>query len=149
MNIYVFKIKLKHQPKIMRKIEILGTASLFKLAEAIVDSYNFNLDHCFGFFGDTAGQYFRSKKKYELFADLEDQGIEPVESGSVKKTKIKDAFKEAGEEMLFLFDYGDNWEFIVKFEAKGEKVKGQKYPKIIESKGESPGQYPDYDEAED
>jgi len=141
MNTYIFTIKLKHQPKIIRKIEISGGLSLYKLAGAIVNAFGFNFDHCFGFFDNTAENYFESKKKYELFADLKDQGIEPVDSDSVKKNKIKDVFKKEGKEMLFLFDYGDNWEFIIKFESLGNKITGEKYPKVVESKGQAPRQY--------
>ena len=36
--------------KISREIEILENASLYKLAEAVVDAYDFNFDHCFGFY---------------------------------------------------------------------------------------------------
>lgn len=43
--------------------------------------------------------------------------------------------------MLFLFDYGDNWEFIIRLESLGNKVAGGKYPKTIESKGKAPRQY--------
>lgn len=92
MNTYIFTIKLKHDPKIIRKIEILGSSNLYKLAEAIISAFDFDFNHCFGFFSDTTGNYFKSKKKYELFADLEDQGIEPVDSESVKKNKVKDIF---------------------------------------------------------
>ncbi|MBD3360128.1 MAG: hypothetical protein GF365_05500 [Candidatus Buchananbacteria bacterium] len=141
MQTYIFKINLKDNPKIIRKIEILGNSSLYIFAEAIIDAFDFDFDHCFGFFSDTSKNYLHSTKQYELFADLEDQGIEPVDSGSVKKNKVKDVFKKAGEEMLFLFDYGDNWKFIVNFENFGEKIKGKKYPKLIESKGKAPKQY--------
>ncbi len=142
MNTYIFEIKLKDNRKIVRKIEILRYSSLYTLAEAIIDAFDFDFDHCFGFFSDTKSRnYFKSKKKYELFADLDDIGIEPVDSESVEKNKIKDVFKKEGEEMLFLFDYGDNWEFIIKFESLGDKVNGKKYPRTIKSKGKAPSQY--------
>lgn len=141
MNTYIFTIKWKDNPKIIRRIEILGGSTLYKLAETIIDAFNFDFDHCFGFFSNTEGDYFKSKKKYELFADLEDEGIEPVDSGSVKKNKVKDVFKKEGEEMLFYFDYGDSWEFIIKFDSFGKKIVGKNYPKIIESKGRAPRQY--------
>jgi hypothetical protein len=141
MQTYIFNVSLKDNPKITRKIEMLGNSSLYIFAEAIIDAFDFDLDHCFGFFSDTSNNYLNSKKKYELFKDLEDQGIEPVDSGSVKKSKIKDVFKKPGEAMLFLFDYGDNWKFIVDFENFSEKIKEKKYPKLIESKGNAPEQY--------
>ena len=43
--------------------------------------------------------------------------------------------------MLFLFDYGDNWRFIIKLENLNDKIKEEKYPRIIGSKGKAPKQY--------
>ena len=77
-------------PEISREIEISENDSLYKLAEIIVEAYNFYFDHCFGFF-DKIGEwhYLDSEKKYELFTDLIEEGepLEPTGAGSVKKTK--------------------------------------------------------------
>jgi len=46
----------------------------------------------------------------------------------------------------YLFDFGDEWwhEITVEeIDAEGEKGK---YPRIVEQKGKSPPQYPDFDE---
>ncbi len=160
---YIFKVKIllgdywysigqrgKYKEKILnssklpwRKISILGKQSLYNFAEVIVDSFNFDFDHCFGFFSNTETIYRGdSGKSYELFADLEDDGIEPVDSESVKKTKISSAFKKPGEKMIFLFDYGDDWRFLVELlEIKNVNAK-KKYPIILEEHGEAPEQYP-------
>lgn len=128
--------------KISREIEILENASLYKLAETIIDAYNFDFDHCFGFFSKIAEYgYFDSEKKYELFTDLEDEGIEPTGAGSVKKTKTKEVWQNVGDKMLFLFDYGDNWQFIVELVGFGEKKSEQKYPRILKKVGRAPKQY--------
>jgi hypothetical protein len=51
--------------------------------------------------------------------------------------------------MLFHFDYGDDWHFIVTC-VKTEETKSQfRKPKILEKQGTPPEQYPDYDEDED
>lgn len=108
MKTYIFKINLLHNPKIVREIEIPENTNPYKLAEAIVDAYNFDFDHCFGFFSKIAeSRYFDSERKYELFTDLENEGIEPTGAGSVKKTKIREVWHNIGDKMLFLFDYGD------------------------------------------
>lgn len=142
MKTYIFKTSLFYNPKVIREIEIPENASLYKLAEAIVDAYNFNFDHCFGFFSKIAeSRYFDSEKKYELFADLKDEGIEPTGAGSVKKTKIKEVWQKIGDKMLFLFDYGDNWMFIIEFVKTDEKKTQQKYPRILRKIGRAPKQY--------
>lgn len=47
--------------------------------------------------------------------------------------------------MLFLFDYGDGWEFIVHLkEIKApDKVL---YPRMVKKKGQAPEQYPPLEE---
>ena len=55
--------------------------------------------------------------------------------------------KTGKKEFLFLFDYGDEWEFGVKLlDAKGELTPNAEYPRLIASRGNSPPQYPPWDE---
>ncbi len=44
-----------------------------------------------------------------------------------------------------MFDYGDDWRFLVEFINDQSVDDIKKYPKIIDSKGKAPEQYPDYD----
>ncbi len=146
MKTYIFKINLLHDKKISREIEITGVTSLYKFAEAIVKAYDFDFDHCFGFFSKIAEfDYFDSEKKYELFTDLKNQGIEPTGAGSVKKTKVADAWQKPGDKMLFLFDYGDNWQFVVELKDFGAKDAKKKYPRVLAKTGKAPEQYPVYE----
>lgn len=135
--------------KIFRKIEILENASLYKSAEAIVNAYDFNFDHCFGFFSKISeNNYYDSERKYELFTDIKEEGenIESTGAESVKKTKIKDVWQKIGDKMLFLFDYGDCWHFVVELKDFGDKTENKKYPRILEKVGKSPEQYPAVEE---
>ena len=144
MKTYIFKINLLRSPKIVREIEIPNNISLYKLAEAIVDAYNFNFDHCFGFFSKISeDRYFDSEKKYELFTDLIEEGepLEPTGAGSVKKTKISEVWQSIGDKMMFLFDYGDNWHFLVELINFGKKELKQKYPRILKKVRKAPKQY--------
>jgi hypothetical protein len=111
MKTYIFKISSLYSspkiapsgPEISRQIEVPENTSLYKLAEAIVDSYNFNFDHCFGFFSEIVEWgYLKSERKYELFTDLIEEGedLEPTGAGSVKKTKVKDVWQNIGDKML-------------------------------------------------
>lgn len=146
MKTYIFKTYLFRDKKISRDIEIKENASLYKLAEAIINAYDFDFDHAFGFFSTISERYFDSERKYELFADMEDEGIEPTGAGSVKKTKINEVWKNIGDKMLFLFDYGDNWRFVVELAGFGGTQPKQKYPRIIKKVGPAPEQYSEVDE---
>jgi hypothetical protein len=141
MQTHIFKIHLFYDKKIIREIEVPSNWSLYKLAEAVVGAYNFGFDHCFGFFSTISEHYYDSAEKYELFTDLEDQGIEPTGAGSVEKTKISEVWKEAGKKMLMLFDYGDSWMFVVEFIGQGKKENKIKYPRVLRRTGRAPKQY--------
>ena len=144
MKTCIFKASLMRSPKIAREIEVPENTSLYKLAEAIIGSYNFYLDHCFGFFSKIAEWgYCDSDEQYELFTDLIEEGedLEPTNSGSVKKTKVRDVWRNVGDKMLFLFDYGDGWKFVVELKGLGERVTGGKYPRVIKKTGRAPKQY--------
>ena len=138
---HIFRASLT--PKLYRDIEIDSGKSLYDLAEGIVGAFDFDFDHAFGFYSKLTGHYFDSPSKYELFADLE--GGEN-DAGSVKRTKVAQAFLDVGSKMLFLFDYGDEWRFKVEVIGLGEKVPKARYPNVVKSIGTAPPQYPDPDE---
>lgn len=137
----IFRVSLG--PKIFREIEIPASASLYKLAEAIVASYGFAFDHAFGFYDKLTGSYYDSKVKYELFADMG----EPTKGArSVKKTTSSEAFPADKVKFLFVFDYGDEWVFKIERTGSGAKAAGTKYPRVVKSAGKAPEQYPDPEE---
>jgi hypothetical protein len=53
---------------------------------------------------------------------------------------------KVGQKFLYLFDYGDNHEFDVTLLSIDPQAKKGKYPRVVGKQGESPPQYPDYDE---
>ena len=131
------------EPKVYRDIEIAASATLYKLAEAIVTAFGFGFDHAFGFYSKLTGSYYDSKVKYELFADMG----EPTEGAlSVKKTKASEAFPVDKAKSLFVFDYGDERIFKIERTGSGKKAAGTKYPRVVKSVGEAPEQYPDFEE---
>ena len=109
----------------------------------IVRAFDFEFDHAFGFYPDTeGGAVVRGRPAYELFADMG----EATGTQSVRKTRIGDAFREVGQAMIFLFDYGDEWLFRVELTAMGRKVAKARYPKVLAKAGPSPVQYLDPDD---
>ncbi len=64
----------------------------------------------------------------------------------VRRAVIDKLNLSVGKEFLYLFDYGDQWEFIVKVEAINPNAPQAKYPRIVESMGQAPEQYPDWDD---
>ncbi len=135
-------IRASLKARVYREIEIQSMASLEKLAEAIIAAYGFDLDHAYGFFSKLTGNIYQSPIRYELFADMEMGGT----SRSVKRTRVAQAFPKIGSKMLFLFDYGDEWKFIVEVKGIGKPDEKARYPNTISSVGKSPQQYDDPDD---
>lgn len=146
---HIFRVRL--WPKVYRDVEIDSNKSLYDLAVAIIRAFGFEFDHAFGFFSKLTEYIYDSPVRYELFADLDNNPFADGDhhrAGSVKRTKVSQAFPEVGSKMLFLFDYGDEWRFRVEVIGLGEKVPRTRYPRVLAIVGKAPPQYPDIDEAD-
>jgi hypothetical protein len=136
----VFRAAL--EPKIYRDIEVPSDVTLYRLAEAIVTSFDFDFDHAFGFYSKLTGSFLKSPRQYELFADMGEADAGAI---GVKRTRAAEAFARLGSKMLFLFDYGDEWLFKVELiERKPSMSKVR--PRLVASVGRAPEQYPTFDE---
>ena len=124
-----------------RTLAIPERSTLYHLAEAILDSFNFYFDHAFGFY-DKIKKWTESEEGYELFEDMEEES----RFKSVERTKVNEAFDKVKKKMLLLFDYGDMWHFIIKLEDIESPKENAKYPQIMVSIGEAPPQYGEIDE---
>ncbi len=145
----IIRAALQDEPSIYREIEVEGRKTLSDLAEAIVHAFGFEFDHAFGFYSKlTRCDVMRSQAKYELFADMGEQ----TTAKSVRRTPMAEAFPHVGHTMLFMFDYGDDWRFVVEVIGLGQKAAKTRYPKVLKKVGRAPEQYgswEDDDEAAD
>lgn len=124
-------------------VEMPSKGSLADLAEMILKAMDFDDDHAYGFF-DNLKNIHRSKEKYTLFAD-HGHAEDDNEKG-VSKTSVETAFPKVGKKLMFLFDYGDDWHFLVTCSGIAEDVKSSKPFRVVSVTGERPVQYPDFDE---
>ncbi|MEA2054440.1 MAG: plasmid pRiA4b ORF-3 family protein [Candidatus Thermoplasmatota archaeon] len=130
---YVFKVGLAKN--LWRRIEISANHTLLDLHRAIQEAYNFDDDHLYSFFMDGkpwSHEGFRSP--------FEDEG--PY----VDEARIGELGLFVGQNILYLFDYGDEWRFRVELEKIRTEGSKPRKPKIMEKKGESPEQYRYYEE---
>lgn len=151
-TVYKFKITLVDGPRVPKPnpysmLAIRGDQSLSTLAKTIVKSFKFDYDHCYGFY-DNLDDIYKSEEIYEIFTELPD--IEHTEGAKgVYRIKISKVFTKIGKKMLFLFDYGDGWKFVVRFDRSLLENQDSKYPLIIKTVGNLPEQYPPLDEGDD
>ncbi|ATW26816.1 IS1096 element passenger TnpR family protein [Candidatus Formimonas warabiya] len=135
-SIYVFKVvlsdwggRVKGMP--YRVIACPEKISLYQLGETIIESFDFSFDHAFGFY-DNIKNWYRSQEGYELFADLGEKDSFP----GVKRAQAAKVFPELKKKMLFLFDYGDEWRFVVQLIKIEEPEENVKYPLVIQAVGD-------------
>lgn len=120
-----------------RHIQISKTATLYKLHQAIIRAFDFDDDHAHAFFMDN--HYW---SEYAAFYSMKMNGDERL-TKSYKLDKLK---LSKGTQFKYLFDFGDEWRFQCKVLRELEETVD--IPCVIRSVGESPEQYPDWDEEE-
>jgi hypothetical protein len=70
--------------------------------------------------------------------------------GTVQTTTIEDLDLKPEQEFMYLFDYGDEWRFKVRLYVVNEDADlDVEYPRLVESVGTAPPQYPEWDGEED
>ena len=83
-------------------------------------------------------------------ADDEDEGEEVEVAGDVRTTLLDALQLRKGQNFLYLFDYGDEWQFNVRVQAINDNADATvEYPHLVESVGQAPEQYPDWEEEDD
>ena len=130
----------------MREVAVSGNKSLLHLAQVILGAFDFDCDHCFGFYGNIDKHPGREQTEvYEAFVDAD---VEPTNdcARSVERTKISTVLKEVGKRMLFMFDYGQDWRFVVELKEKRDTGPDEKLPGVLKGIGKAPLQYPPLEE---
>jgi len=155
-GVYLFKVTLSDWSGRVRGmpyriLAILERFTLHELAESIIDAFDFDFDHSFGFY-DNIKSWTDSVERYEssttgitrsiLFALVFHSG-ELEDKRNVARTKVNEVFDDPCKKLLFLYDYGDEWHFIVQLKETKAPEKNTKCPQIVESVGKAPPQYGD------
>lgn len=136
-RVYCLNVQMKYKHDPWKNLEVLPYMSLSDLAGTILNVFNFEDDHCYGFYSNLEDSFAGSQEKYEVFADIGEE----TDAGSVENTLLSQVFTEVGKKMLFLFDYGDNWKFIVTLCDVVEAAKPSRYPRLNGESGKVPKQY--------
>ncbi len=126
-GIYIFKVSLA---KAWRRIAIPAQLDLDWLSNSILDAFDFDNDHLYE---------FRYKDRFGRSGQVSHPYCE--ESPSTTEVCVGELPLQPGDKMIFLFDFGDNWEFDVELEEIQPPNTKIKKPKILKRHGEAPSQY--------
>lgn len=142
-SVFVFKVALKYQKRIWRKIAIRGDQSLAALHDAIFKAFNRDDEHLYSFYfsskpTSTSGSRLHGAPRYGCPYSETDARADSTRIDSLR-LRLKDQFE-------YLFDYGDEWWHEIALEDIQPLRTDLKYPIIVASKGDSPVQYPDSDD---
>ena len=118
-----------------RHIQISMNATLYKLHKAIINAFGFVDDHAHAFFMDN--HYWSGNA---AFLSMKMNGDERL----TKSYKLEKLNLSKGDQFKYLFDFGDEWRFQCKVLRELEEQID--IPRIIRSVGESPEQYPEWED---
>lgn len=123
---HIFKVSWG---RVWRRIAIPDSQTLDALANTIINAFEFDHDHLYRF--SYKNRFGALEKIYHPFMD---------EGPWTNKVLVGDVPLLSGQTMVYLYDFGDQWEFDVTLEQVDRDMV-IKQPVIIESHGESPKQY--------
>ena len=156
-DILVLKVALQNAKKIWRRIAIRGNQTLDDLHESIFDAFGRFDPHMYSFF-------FPEKPTKSLQKLMDSPGVicpfgaenpgplaelfgdEPPPNAA--KARMDQLRLELKQKFYYLFDFGDEWwhEITVEQTDTHRNRDSGKDPRVIEKRGESPRQYPEYEE---
>jgi Plasmid pRiA4b ORF-3-like protein len=150
---YVFNAKLDRWPGVHRTIAVRADQTLADLHDALQAAFDWDNDHLYAFWLD--GKFW-SRDGTEYVHPFVLEG-DPFAGWGLPVAKPRRKSAEArlsrlqltkGRRIAYLFDFGDEWRVRLTLRHI-VAADGELYPRILESVGEAPPQYPDYDEEEE
>ncbi len=121
-KILQFRITLNHsKPLIWRRIQVESNATFLELHIAIQLAMGWTNSHLFEFM-DREKTFCLPSEENDLF---------DKEKLNASEERIENYFKEAGDEITYLYDFGDSWEHQVVLEKTVPIQKDMKYPVCV------------------
>jgi hypothetical protein len=150
--VFIFKAALAGAKGVWRRIAVRGSQTLDDLHEAIFVAFDRDDEHLYSFYfpkpGSKGRARIRDAQEYTCScADEDAWGNEPgVKTTNTKLTSLGLTPKR---KFYYLFDFGDEWWHEITVEQTDAPAEKGKYPRILETHGASPPQYPGDDEDEE
>lgn len=147
-QVYVFKAQLVGHRGLRRTTAVRGDQSLADLSDALQAAFAWYDEHMYSFW---LGGKFWAKDGSEYTHPLHAAESGPLAAfarGPARKSAAASLDRlglEPGQRIAYVFDFGDEWRVrLTLSEIKADD--GQAYPRLLDSAGAAPPQYPDFDE---
>jgi len=130
---YVFRAELVAVPGVVRTVALAEEHTLELLHELLRAGFGWDDPHLYSFW--LSGDFWDGPEtEYSAPFELEEGGAKSA------STPVGELGLEPGQQIAFLFDYGDNWEVEITV-TEVREAGDDSYPQILESVGEAPPQY--------
>ncbi|HSQ17686.1 MAG TPA: hypothetical protein VLM83_08320 [Anaerolineales bacterium] len=136
--VYRFKAHLVSRPKIWREIEIQGKQTLADLDIALRDAFNHDVfDHMGGFWklipraAQAKTMSKRSSGRPARMREVEIGDVEPMGGGDGARIKVAELGLAIGEQIKYVYDFGDWIEHHLALQAIEAPQSNVKYPREV------------------
>ncbi|MBI3971939.1 MAG: plasmid pRiA4b ORF-3 family protein [Chloroflexi bacterium] len=138
-HLYRIKIALQWRKSTWRAIEILDNQTFHDLHHAIRGAFGWDDDHLYAFF--MSGQ--RWDRLTEIVRPYDE--AEPPTGDEVTLANLE---LQPGQKFLYIFDFGDELRHELEVQSVSPapaKIGKREFPRIVETHGKAPPQYPSWD----
>jgi hypothetical protein len=151
-QVYVFSAQLEGWKAVGRTVALHSDQTFIDLHHALQEAFEWDDDHLYAFW--PGGEFWpRGGTEYThplALATDPFAGWDLPRSGPERESaeqRLDRARLSKGDKLAYLFDFGDEWRVRLTLrEVIADD--GERYPCLLESVGDAPPQYPDYDEDE-
>jgi hypothetical protein len=145
-TVVVFKVGLSGRKSIFRRIAVRSDQTLDDLHGAIFSAFDRDDEHLYAFYFPPPGT--KSLRNIQRNS-TEYTSPEMDEGANAAEVLLQALNLKPKQTFYYLFDFGDEWWHEVSVEQVDAPVEAGNYPRVLESKGKSPAQYPDLEDDED
>ena len=127
-QVFRFRAQLTRQPSIWREVEIQGEQTLQELDDILRTAFQHDtLDHLSGFWKKVVREG-RSRKRYR---EVDIGTVNPFEYGEGSDTAIAALMLQVGDQIKYVYDFGDWIEHTLKLQSINSPEKGVRYPREV------------------
>jgi len=137
---YGIRVRLHWRPSVWRVVELLGDQALEDLHLAIQDAFGWDNDHLYAF-------YLSGRQEPLMVLATPIMGTS--QSPTTDEVTLADLALRPGQRFLYVFDFGDNLHHDIEILDVFPAPAHGKFPRLVESHGAAPPQYPQWQEEVD
>ncbi|MGI2326946.1 plasmid pRiA4b ORF-3 family protein [Planococcus sp. YIM B11945] len=130
MMIYQFKVTLKDvKPPVWRRLQVDSEMSFYDFHYVLQSSFGWTDSHLPML--NVIKANGRKVSNVEISRTEEEFGIYTMDALDEGKEFLKDWFTVEKDQMLYTYDFGDDWEHDIVLEKKLEPSQGTEYPRCV------------------